>query len=169
MAGLETLALVASAGAGLAGTVASARAQKEQGEAAQRASEMEAAAREREAREREAASQREAISQQKKTDLALSRQQAVAAGSGAGATDATVLDLMGDVAAAGEYNERSALYEGTASARGLDEAADLARFKGEQARKAGKVQSQATILSGLSSFAGTLSKAKFPTSFGGSG
>lgn len=154
-----TLTLAAgSAVAGLAGTMTSARAAEQQGQAAERSQQMQALALERQAREREAASQREAITRAKQTDVAASRAQAVAAASGGGATDPTVLDIVGDIEQQGAYNQASALYEGTTAARGLDEAAALARYRGSEARRAGKIASQATMLSGISSFASSMSR-----------
>ncbi len=163
MTGLEFILPAIGAVGSAVGTVVSAGAAEEQGKAAQQAAEMQAMARERQAREREAAAGREAASQERKTNAVLSRQQAVAAASGGGATDPTVLDLMGDTAAQGAYNSASALYEGFAAGRSLDEQAAIDRFRGQQARRAGQISSMGTLLSGVSNFASAAKGLRMPS------
>lgn len=159
MSGLELLPALAlagsavSAGVGLYGASVQADAQREAGENEQRAREMQAQAEERQGNEVQAASQREAEQRAQKARVLLSRQQAVAAASGGGASDPTVLKLMGDTAAEGEYQSLSALYEGKAKAAGLEDDAALQRWRGRQARTAGYTNANATMLSGVSGFA----------------
>lgn len=155
--GLTALAALGTA-ASAVGTVVGASAAEEQGKNADRAAQMQALALQREAREKEAAAQRRAITEQTKADLVLSRQQAVAAASGGGATDPTVLDIMGNTAQQGRYNADSALYEGAAAGQSLDEQAALTRYRGQQARRAGRINSMTTVLSGMSNFATSASR-----------
>ncbi|WP_375460023.1 hypothetical protein [uncultured Enterovirga sp.] len=155
-----TLGLV-SGGLSLMGSSDAAEGQRDQAESTARAQEMQAAAQERRANEERAASQREAIARDRKTELTLSRTQAVAASSGAGADDPTVLDLVGDTAAEGEYGELTALYEGHARATTLDDQATISRFTADRTRRAGPIAARATMLSGLSSFASSVGRARF--------
>lgn len=82
----------------------------------------------------------------------MSRQQAVASASGAGATDPTVLKLMGDVAGQGYNNSQAALYEGESRGRALEDQAAISRMQGRQARLAGFIGAGTSILSGFSGF-----------------
>lgn len=152
---------IAGAVTGGIGTIAQASAAQQQAEAQARAQDMQAAAEERQAREREAASQRDAIERGKQADLVLSRQQAVAASSGAGATDPTVLQIMGNTAQTGAYQSAAAIYEGTAAAQSLDEKAAIDRYTAEEKRRAAPTLAAATMLSGISNFSTKLSGLKF--------
>jgi multidrug efflux pump subunit AcrA (membrane-fusion protein) len=145
--GLEILGAIGtglSAVGAIAGGISQSNAQKAQAEAA-----------ERQAQEARAASQREAIQRSKEARLVLSRQQALASASGGGATDTTVLDLMGKAASQGAYNTASAIYEGEAQGRGLEDQAGIYRMQARQAKLAGFINAGSTILSGVSGFAGS--------------
>lgn len=102
--------------------------------------------------EERAASQREAIDRSREAKLVMSRQQAVAAASGGGAADPTVVNLMAGVAARGDYNSATALYEGETKGRGLEYQATLTRMQGRQAMFAGFINGASSILSGFSNF-----------------
>lgn len=121
MSGFELIGALVSAG----GMVASGVAEKN-------ASEFEAKQLEMKADEEVAASQREAAQATKEADVAMSRQQALAASSGAGAgADApTIIKLMGDVAGQGELNQQSVLYGGQNRASGLIDQAKGRRASG---------------------------------------
>ncbi|MGA0595602.1 hypothetical protein [Enterovirga sp. CN4-39] len=147
-----TLGVISGIGT-IGGSILQAGAARDQAEAAARAQEMEAAALEREAAEKQAAAQRQAITEGRKTDLVLSRTQALAAASGGGATDPTVLDIMGDAAGQGAYNSAAAIYEGAAQARGLEERAELSRFRARESRRAAGPAAAAAILSGITGMA----------------
>lgn len=161
MAPLGPVLAAVSAVAGLAGTLMSANAERDAGKSEAMARQMEARALERKAAEDRAAAQREAIRRSKESELANSRAQALAAASGGGATDKTVLDLMAGAAEEGEYQTQAAIYEGESRGRGLESQAEIERFKAQRARKAGNMRANATLLSGASSFAGAASKIKF--------
>lgn len=164
MTGLEILPLVlggVGAATSLAGSMQQANAAKEQ--AATQAAQLRYKADQetRKANEDQAASQRQAITNSKKADTLLSRQQALAASSGAGPSDPTVLNLMGDVAGQGEYNALSALYQGNAQAATLRDQAGIDVWNAGNAIQAGKTASTAALLSGVSGFASNVSKMKF--------
>lgn len=99
-------------------------------------------------REAVAASQRQAIQVRRQGNLVQSRAQAVAASSGAGASDPTVLDIMGGIGAQTEYNALSALYVGQSEARNRQAEANAARFEGKQAMVKGFMDAGASVLSG---------------------
>lgn len=97
-----------------------------------------------------AAGERQQITQQRQTDLVLSRARALAgAAGGGGVTDTTNRNLLGQIAQQGDYNALSALYNGqaAASAQSYQGAIDL--FKGQQAKAALPAIEAGTILSGL--------------------
>jgi hypothetical protein len=112
--------------AGAAGTIFS-------GIAANSAANYEAAQMEQKATEERAAATREAAQKRREGQLIQSRQQALAAASGAGAgTDApTIIKLMTDTASFGDYSARSHLYGGESRARGLTDAARGRRASGQ--------------------------------------
>lgn len=76
----------------------------------------------------------------------MSRARAVAAASGAGADDPTVLDLTSAIDFAGEYDVAAALYEGTARNTDLSNRARVTRFNGSQAQTAGYLKAGSTVL-----------------------
>lgn len=122
MSGFELIGALVSA----AGTVASGVAEKN-------AADFEAQQLDMKAKEEVAASQREAAQATKEADIAMSRQQALAASSGAGAgSDApTIIKLMSDVAGQGELNQQSILYGGQQRAAGLIDQAKGRRMSGK--------------------------------------
>ena len=148
MSGFEAIVGLIGTGLSAVGSIAAGNAQNE-------ALQAQAAAEERKGNEARAATQREAIQRAKEARLALSRQQAVASASGAGATDPTVLKLMGDVGKQGQYNVASTLYEGEAIQAGMQDQAAISRMRGRQARLAGFIGAGTTMLNGLSGFADT--------------
>ncbi len=159
MSGIEPLIAAATAAAPAASTVATAATiggsivsglgQIQAGRAANISSKFQAAQAQQQAGQQRAAGQRAAIEERRKTDIALSRGQAVAAASGGGALDPTVLKLMGGVAQQGEYNALSALFESEEAARGLELGAAAKRMEGKQAKKAGMIGGISTIAGGI--------------------
>lgn len=78
-----------------------------------------------------AASQRNAYFKGKEGDLALSRLKALAAASGGGATDPTVLNLQADLMHQKAYNLATALYAGEDQSRLLKTEAKVKRYQGD--------------------------------------
>lgn len=142
---LSTIATVASIG----GSIVSGLGQMQAGRAANASAKFQAAQLEQRAGQERAAAQRQAIEERRKAALAISRGQAVAAASGAGATDPTVMNITGDVAAQGEYNALSALFGGEERARGAQLQATATRMEGKQAKKAGMIGGLGTIAGGV--------------------
>lgn len=91
-----------------------------------------AAARDREqAGQEEAASQRAAKIKRKETELKISSARATAGASGAGAYDPTVLDEIGNIAGAGEFDALTAMYEGKSASSLLRSQAALTEYQGK--------------------------------------
>lgn len=144
MAGLETI--------GLIGTALSAAGAIVGGISASNQAKAQAVLAEMQAKEQRAAAHREVIRRGKEAQLIQSRQQAIAASTGGGAKDPTVLDLMGDVEAEGSYQKATAMYEGESRARGLEAQASMARMQARQALFSGFIGAGTSILSGFSGF-----------------
>lgn len=81
-----------------------------------------------------ASSERQAADIAQQTQLITSRALAVAAGSGGGASDPTVINLIAQDAQRGAYMQSVALYGGQDRARALDAQADVAEYEGKAAR-----------------------------------
>lgn len=101
-----------------------------------------------------AASQQQAIELKRNTDLTLSHARAVAAASGAGATDPTVQSVRAQIRSRGEYDALSALYNGEERARGMENQASLDRWMAPQYQSAGDTKSNAASIKSLSTLFG---------------
>lgn len=131
----------------VAGSVLSAKSQADQGAAANAMAKSEADQMGANALSSQAAAQRTALGERKQAGYAESRVQALAAGSGAGATDPTVLNIEGDIHKQGEFNALNALYNGDSRASQLNAGADIQRLTGQSAQKAGNIGALSTVLS----------------------
>lgn len=94
-----------------------------------------------------ASAQRASIEQIRQLRVTQSHGQAVAAASGAGALDPSVMDIMGDLETQGQYKAATATYQGEDSARNLETQAMLDRYSGKQAKKAGNINALSTLAS----------------------
>lgn len=103
-----------------------------------------------------AAAQRAARERRLETDRVISRQIALGAASGAGAGP-SLLDVIGDTAAAGEYRARADQYAGDARARTLRDRARIARWEGTNAFTG-------SILEGIGTLA--LGRSRYETHYG---
>lgn len=158
---LSSIALVA----GLAGTAVSAmgtigagKAANQAGIAQQQSMQFKAAEEKQAADESRAASQRSALEHDKATELQRSRLQALAAASGGGADDPTVVHLGEDLAGRGEYQHLMDMYTGENRARGLEDQATGDQMTGAAQLAEGKAKQNAsyysaagTVLSGAGS------------------
>lgn len=156
MTGLEPAMIGMSiAGTALqaAGTIAAGNAAKAQGEAARVAAEFKAAQLRQQAGQERAASQRDAFTERKQAELASSRGLAIAAKSGGGVLNPTVVNLLGDIEAEGEYRALMQIYQGEERAVGLEHGADAALYEGEMAYNVGKAQQKNSRFAALGQFA----------------
>jgi hypothetical protein len=147
--GLGEIGTVAS----VAGTGISALSGMSQAQYQQLVAKREAEALKQKANENAAAAQRVQITRERQTALALSRGQALAAASGGGATDPTVLNIQSDIAGQGEYNALTALYEGQSRARSDQYQADIDLFRAKRIQAGAPLAATGTILGGVANFA----------------
>ena len=129
-------------------TVMSAIGQRNAGIAAQQEANYRAQQADINAGQERASAQRGMIEELRQMRIAQSRGQAVAAASGAGALDPSVMDIMGDLETEGRYRASTVKYEGEERARDLETGAVLARYEGRQAKKAGKLKAISTLMGG---------------------
>ena len=162
------MAMIAAMVLTAVGTIASANQQRAAGKAANQAAQFEALQMERQAGEARATSQRQAIEQRRKSDYMRSRAQALAASSGAGALDPTVVDIVSGIEGEGDLAARSVLYEGEVRATNRETAAAGRRFEGENAERAGKAAAAATMLKGAGSMFSMYGAGGFGAESGGS-
>lgn len=142
------------------GTIVSANdaasAARAEGKQAQKVGDWQAAQLRQQAGQERAASQRQAEEERRAGRLAVSTARARAAASGGGAQDPTVLKIYGDLAAEGETNALTALWEGEEAAKGLEMQAAGAQYEGAAANEASKFTSRAYRRAGYISAAGNL-------------
>lgn len=131
------------------GTGLKAGAQVSAGMAANTAAKFEAGQLKTRASEERAASQREVSERRRKTGIVMSRQKALAASSGAGVTNASILDLIGDTAQHGEFLAQADMAIGESRARGLEDQAAAARFRGKNALSGSILEGVTTGITGL--------------------
>lgn len=141
---------VVSAGVGLVGTVLTAGGQMAAGRQQADAEKYQAALAKQNATQIEATSQRQAIEERRKASFAVSRARALAAASGGGATDPTVMNIEAGLAGQGEYNALSKLYSGTAEANQQRDQASIYKSMAGQAQSAGMMRGIGTIIGGIS-------------------
>lgn len=97
-----------------------------------------------------ASSQRTAAEQKRQARIIQSRALAVAAASGGGASDPTVINILSRLEGEGEYRSLVALYEGEESARSKEAQAIARRKEAKNVKRAGYISAASTVLSGAS-------------------
>lgn len=139
---------------GLLGSFVGAVGTIAQGAAAKQSADFAAQQKEMQANEERAKAQREAFAQRKQAELAMSRQQAVAAASGGGAsTDApTVMKIMTDTAGQGELNAQTAMWDGEERARGLEFSAKADRASGRSSLFGSFLGAGSSLLTGFAKY-----------------
>lgn len=105
------------------------------------ASEFEAEQLEQQAGQVVAASQRDALEEKRRADFAASRALALAAASGGGASDTTIVNLIAGLKGEGAYRSAVALYRGEDEARKLRMGAKARRFEGLAAEEGAAYES----------------------------
>ncbi len=133
-------------------TLFTAYGQKKAGDAAEDAGKITAAELKRRADARRAAGTREAAEEQRNAELAYSRALLVAAASGAGVDDPTVVKLFADLQAEGDYRVLSRLYTAEDEAQGDEFASEVANREGRASKKLSRYGMASTALSGASTF-----------------
>ena len=95
-----------------------------------------------------AAGERQSIQDRRQASYLVSRGQALAAASGAGATDPTVLSVLGQISGEGEYHALTSLYEGGTRSQNLSSQATATSSEGRAAEQAGRLKGISTLLTG---------------------
>ncbi len=151
-------AILGGIGTGIqaAGQIQSGRSARKVGESQQRAAEFEAQQLDTNAEQTQAVSQRAAMEEQRKSMALQSRAIAIAAASGGGALDPTVMALVGNLSKEGQLAAETQIYGGEERARAMRNQAKASRYEGAQraeagriAERASKVSAGSTILSGV--------------------
>ena len=177
MAGFAAAVPYLGTAVGAIGSIASAKGQKDQGKAGQQQAQQSAAqakvSAEFEAKQADylagqavAISQREAYEQRRMSALLASKALSIAAASGAGASDPTVVGLIGEIYAEGAYRSALAMYEGEETARSYKVSAAARRAggesfaaartaEGESIARASNLSATSTLISGASSLFGS--------------
>lgn len=130
------------------------RAARIEGEQRRAAAEFEAWQAEELAGQVMASAQRQALEEKRKARFDASRAIAVAAASGAGVSDPTIVNLIASAKGEGVYRAHVALYEGEAKARQLKFDAATGRLSGTQALMSGLRKEEGAALASM----GTLVK-----------
>lgn len=107
-----------------------------------------------------ALAQQEASAKRREATLANSRNLAVAAGSGAGASDPTVIQVMADVENQGVFNSLTEMYKGFSRRDDLIAGARARRTEGKNAQTAGWIKGVGTIFDGAAGSASNYLKMK---------
>ena len=139
----------------LGGTVLSAKSSLDQADYENKVAQANNVALQAKANQDAAAAQRQEVTQQRQTQLALSREQALAGASGGSATDPTVLNLSKQIVQQGGYNALSAAYNGQAAANADIYQGNIDLFKGQQAVNAAPMTALGTVLGGIGRFGTT--------------
>lgn len=130
------------------GSVLTAGSQIGAGKKARKAAEADALQYEQRANEEEAISQRAAEERRYESVLLQSRALAVAAASGAGASDPTIVNAIARIAGRGDLAARGELYRGKTTGNRYRYAAAARRYEGKDAERAGTVGAAATMFKG---------------------
>lgn len=134
---------------GAAASFSAATGARAEGKMARNAAIFEARQYEQDAGQAVAVAQREAEEERSKADLVQSRALALAAAGGGGASDTSVMNLMADIEAAGEYRAEAAIYRGAESARRMRLAGEGKRYGGELAFEGGKQRGRSLEIAGI--------------------
>jgi hypothetical protein len=102
----------------------------------------------------EAASHRDAEEERRNAMLAYSRALALAGSQGGSVDDPTMVNLLGDINAEGEYRVLSTLYSGKVAASDMESQAQIIQNEGKAAKKSGQLKAASTILSSIGSIYG---------------
>jgi hypothetical protein len=150
MAELALIASVVAAGASVAGGAIASEGAMQRGRAENDAAQAEAVQLDAKGREEFAASQQEAFAKRREGRLASSRAQALAAASGGGADDPTIVKLMSGIASESEYNAGTAMYGGVSRRSGLIDAANNRRRSGQASLLGSRYEAAGSFLRGVS-------------------
>lgn len=138
--------------ASVAGTALSVKGDLDSGRLAQQSAKMQARQLRQNANQEVAAATVAMREEQRKKELTASRAIAVAAASGAGTLDPTVVRILQGIEAEGELASATQLYNGMESARGLNLQADATEWEGKMAKRFYRSRAMSTAMSGMDKF-----------------
>jgi len=139
-------------------------------DSAEQAGKMTALQMRQQASDVQAASQRTAWSVERQGELMASRALAVAAASGGGASDPTVVNLIAKNAGEFAYRKAVALYEGESKAQGLRYGADVKEYEGKAVAASARAAGIASMFkAGTSIMSGYATDDSLFKRFGGGG
>ena len=127
------------------GSIQQMRAQKVAAAQQQAIADAQAQSMEQQAGQERAASQRAAIQAREEGKLVQSRAQAIAAASGAGSLDPSIINITGGIDTETELRAQTALFEGEERGRGLEHQADIARATGSLRAQQHESQAQQAL------------------------
>jgi hypothetical protein len=150
--------MIASALLGAGATAYSAHSSKQMADAEAEAGEQKARIEsiwaKRRADEETASAQRGAGEELRKAELAKGVLTARAGASGSGASDPTVMDLMGDIDKEGAYNAAQVTAAGQQKVAGIDYQSSLDRWTADTSARVKRYGGKATLIGGLLSAGG---------------
>ncbi|KKL80869.1 hypothetical protein LCGC14_2000440 [marine sediment metagenome] len=117
------------------------------GNAAKKAGDIEARELRKRAGVRRAVGHREAAEEQRNAELAYSRALSIAAASGAGVSDPTVVKLFADLQAEGDFRVLSRLFVAEDEAQGIEYRSEVAQREGRARRRLGQFSALSTAVS----------------------
>lgn len=154
MAQLAVPLMIASTAMTVAGTMRQASAMEAQGEMQAQQAQFEAAQQDQIAGLERASAQRTAEEERRRARLIESRAIALAASQGGSVADPTVVDILGDISAEGEYRARTALFEGEQRATNRELAGRVRRFEGRAAKRGASAAAGGKRFSGIATAIG---------------
>lgn len=120
-----------------------------------------------------ATAQRAAIEERRDAKYLMSRARALAAASGGGVSDPSVVNILGDIEAEGEYNALARMYEGETAAQSDQAMAKARRSEGNAAMNASYFNMASTAASAYAGVGGKIPKfstgTTFASKYGGGG
>lgn len=150
---LGSIMSTAAMGSTILGTGLSIVGQMNAAGAAKDQAAWQAKALERRANESRAIGQKQMFEKRRQTNMALSRLNALAAAGGGDTTDPTIENLGSGIAERGEYAALSEFYSGENRARGYQDQAAAAIYKGKAAAQASNMKAFGTLFDGIGTFA----------------
>jgi len=152
---------------GVVGTLLTAQGQNNQGQDQQRLANYQAAQLRQDAGQQVAQGTQLAQDEQRKSALIASRAIAVAAASGGGALDPTVVKILQGIHGEGELAADTRMYNANENARDMTDKASATKYSGKQAAAAGRMKAISTVLNSGSQLANTWGSTPAPNSGGG--
>ena len=161
---MQSVGKYAPSVAGAMGTALQVKGDLETANASARAARVQAAQLRQNAKQQVAAATFAAQEAQREKDLIASRAIALAAASGGGVTDPTVIRILQGIEREGALKTEMALYNGLEEARGMNAKASAVEYEGAMARRMYRSRAMSTAMSGATKLATTWGQESFADS-----